>query len=168
MRNPNKPRTLPMLMLKTGFFVALSLVIGCDKQKEHDRARAERTIVLECSGDYIDTSSSKRDPVTYLIKIDPFNPFQTSLHFFSSKDKMFMSPCEERLGECRVSADSNLIVEYGVMRGKDNQVLLGKTTEINRRTGSMRIVSSSVLGDETIFDGSCKKSAMPTEESQKF
>ena len=160
-------KSLPMQRTKVACLAILVLLTACDSKGSRDRL--SRTIVMECSGQSIDLASSEHEPASFLIKIDPQNRFQQSLHFFSSDDKMFVSPCESAFPECKVSVNPDLIAETGVMRGNENQVILAKMTDINRRTGSMRIImTDSIHGERTTFEGSCKKSELPDEWSQKF
>lgn len=155
-----------------GSFVVIAAflaVAGCDNKSSSERDRAERTIVLHCTGNRISPTDSTREPGSYLIKIDPFNQFQTSLHFFSSAEKMFISPCESKFPECKVSVTPDMISEVGAMRLNDNQIAWTEITEINRRTGSMTISRvDQTLGNSTLFEGSCTKSEMPAETEQKF
>lgn len=160
-------KSLPMERAKVASLAVLVLLVACSDKDSRDRQA--RTIVLECSGENIDLTSSERKPASFLIKIDPQNQFQQSLHFFSSDEKMFVSPCESAFPECKVSVNPDLIMETGAMRGSDNQVILAKMTDINRRTGNMRIVmSDSIHGERTTFEGSCRKGELPIEQAQKF
>ena len=152
---------------KAACLVMLCLLAGCDSKESS--SRLSRTLVLECSGQYIDMKKSERKPASFLIKVDPQNQFQQSLHFYNSNEKRFVSPCESAFPECSISANPDLLMETGVMRGSDNLASLVKTTSINRRTGSMKIVATdSSLGEITRFEGSCKKGELPVEQPQKF
>ena len=164
MRQSSKSPLATLAILATLAFIA-----SCDSKSVSDRDRAERTIVLQCNGNRINPADSTRETASYLIKVDPFNQFQESLHYFSSDEKMFVSPCESRFPECKVSVSPDMIVEVGTMRLNDNQIAWTETTEINRRTGTMKITNvQQILGISTLFEGICKKSEMPAEQSQKF
>ncbi len=152
------------LSILNGMAFAVCLA-GCGANDEEAAPAADNTIVLECSGESI--TPDKREPVSYLIKVHPGNEFQQSLHFYSDEQKRFVSPCEDRGFNCRISTGSDLITEVGEM-SSNGQVTLRKLTEINRRTGSMRVALESALPLNTVFEGQCVKGAMPPEEAAKF
>jgi hypothetical protein len=80
-----------------------------------------------------------------------------------------MSPCEEKMSSCKISVDDNIIAELGEMKSNTNgEALMQKITEINRKTGTMRVQIASLLPTQSIFEGSCRRGEMPAEEANKF
>lgn len=155
--------------MKKIVLATLVLLAGCDSGDKNSSTASDNTIVLECSGQYIHLATSNREAVSYLIKINPSNQFQQSLHFFNDEEKRFVSHCIGRFPECRVEVNSDLITEHGVMRDSENKLLLQELTTINRRTGEMRVVlRNRVFGDQLGFEGKCIKGELPTEQLQKF
>jgi hypothetical protein len=147
--------------------LSLSACGGPNGADADDATAAVDTIVLQCDGQTIDQNN--RTPVSYLIKVHPGNQFQTSLHFYSDTDKRWISPCEERMGVCKISVDDNTIAELGELRSNTyGEVLMQKITEINRKTGTMRVQVASLLPTYSIFEGTCRKGEMPAEEENKF
>lgn len=146
---------------------ALSLS-ACDGGADAENAiAAVETIVLQCDGQTI--NQDKRSPVSYLIKAHPGNQFQTSLHFYSDTEKQWISPCEEKMSSCKISVNENTISELGEMKSNTNdQILMQKITEINRKTGTMHVEIMSSLPTYSVFEGICRKGEMPTEEANKF
>lgn len=154
-----------MRLLTLNCATLIICLTGCEQTKAKKALAADDTIVLECSGESV--MDSKREPVSYIIKIHPGNQFQQSLHFYSDIQKRFLSPCEDRGLRCSLSVGSDLITEVGEAEN-NGQITLRKLTEINRRTGSMRVALESTLPLETVFEGQCIKGSMPPEEVAKF
>lgn len=142
------------------------LLAGCGQ--EANEAPADTSIILECSGERIDLVKETRESGGYLIRVNPGNQFVGSLHYFSAPEKRFISPCIENGFQCEVSVTPDMINELGTMKSSSGEVLHQKATEINRRTGAMKIVSISSLGEQPMFEGTCRKGQAPVEEAQKF
>ncbi len=146
---------------------AALLLFGCGQGSGSNAKEtvADNTIVLQCDGERID--KDKREDQGYLIKVHPGNQFQSSIHFYDYKEKMWVSPCEERF-KCQIQVTDNLITEVGTMNSNTGETLMQKQTEINRTTGMMRVQIASALPTYPTFEGTCRKAEMPAEETKKF
>ncbi len=150
-------------------WAAFVLLAGCDSGENKLSSELSNAIVLECIGQEIDLVSSKREPASYLLKIDTSNSFHRSLYYYNWSEKRFVSSCTNKYHVCNVDVDSDLISESAILRGKDNQVLLLNLTKINRRTGKMSVVlKDRVIGEQLSFEGECVKGQHPIEQVQKF
>lgn len=153
--------------IAVGCIVAL-MTAACSSESGNSATEtADNAIMLECDGQ--STVGDKKEPVSYLLKIHPGNQFQTSLHFYSDQEKRFVSPCQDKGFECTLNVGDDLITEVGQLMN-NGAVSIQKTTEINRRTGTMRVevYSGPNLPQMTLFEGTCQKGVMPPEEASKF
>lgn len=154
--------------MKKTLLATLILLSGCN-ETDSKTPIASSMIVLECSGENIGLKDKKRTEAQYLIKIDPNNRYQMSLHYFSGDEERFIPSCELKYSECTVTVDSNLIQEVGVLRRTDNSIILLETAKINRRTGRMETsLTESTYGERTTFIGECIKGVYPSQAQQKF
>lgn len=135
---------------------------GCGADSAPTEDKAESAIVLQCVG-----HGANREPISYLIKLHPGNQVQTSLHYYSSNEKRWTSPCEDNGFRCNFAVGKDLIEELGV-KGDNPQATLQRVTVINRKTGRMSVQMISELPPITIFEGSCEKGTMPPEQDAKF
>ena len=157
--------------MKNAVWLPLTLLAACGgvEESEHTAGGSNDAIVLECEGNTIDLVSSKRQPASSLIKIEPSNLFPQSLDFYNWDEKRFVSTCLDKGFECRISVGPDLIEELGIMKGNDGEVILQRHTEINRRTGTIRVVmNDSFLGERPVFEGDCANGKLPVEQAQKF
>ena len=150
--------------------IAFALIAGCDTEVVSQSSKRDGPIVLECTGEKISETPKERKQVSYLIKLED-QPVQPSLTFYSDSERRFLaSTCFRKYEKCQATLDPDMITEYGLLRSSDGgKILMTTKTFINRRTGEMRIVvSDSVYGEKTSFEGQCTKGELPTETPQKF
>lgn len=134
-----------------------------------EKVEVAAAIVLECNGQDFDLANGSRKDASFLVKAEPDNQFDTSLNFYNWTEKRWVSPCNSRFANCAIFIGSDLITETGSTKGTDGQVLLSKMTEINRRTGVIRVtLLDQIFGERPTFEGVCIKTEAPAEEPQKF
>lgn len=161
---------LPPNPMPSGTF-ALSmflLLAACSNAK----TEADAPIFLRCEGESIDYVTGERsendgEGITYRIFED--NPFQSALHSYDYENKMWVSSCLERGFQCTLAQSDDLFTEVGEMVGTDGTFLLGRTTQINRRTGAFSVtLNGGPTGSKVVFEGACEKTDAPIQEAAKF
>ncbi len=146
---------------------AVLMLGACGQAVENTQVAAVEPIVLLCDG-HSDVGG-KRDEMSYLIRVQPGNTMLHSIEYYVSAEKRIVPLCEEKGFNCKLSIGDDLITEVGEA-SSNGQVISQKVTEINRKTGTMKIqiFSGPNLPVLTSFDGTCQKSELPADAPKKF
>lgn len=152
--------------------------------KEVD-AHLDGVIILMCEGESsVEIDPAKRGaqpaglikfieekgntPAAYLIKVEDRDESDHFEYFWPDENRFMPSTCFFEFNECKASVDPDILSEFGRFIDTNTGAVLEMTeTIINRRTGAMRTVRTS-MGVNYNFDGFCKPGQIPEQPPQKF